>query len=59
MDTPRSLSSSSRRRVLHQAGAIAAGVALEKGQVHLQGASRDLLQDARVQEAFPVLELES
>lgn len=58
VDTPHSLSWS-RRRVLHQAGVIAAGVAFEKGQAHLQGASRDLLQDPRVQEAFLGLELES
>ena len=58
METPRSLSTSSRR-VLHQAGAIAAGVAVEKGQANLQGASRDLLQDPRVQEAFLGLELEN
>jgi hypothetical protein len=59
MDTARSLSSSSRGRVLHQGGSIAAGVALEKGEANLQGASRDLLQDPCVQEAFPGLEQES
>jgi hypothetical protein len=45
--------------VLHQARAIAAGVALENGQAHLQGGSRDHLQDPRVQEASLGLELES